>query len=127
MAKMYTRTFMQVIEDNLDYKVPNLVYQEFLDRHEYLNIVLADDPRASPGRSSPDSSLPETDMGPTSFTINRDERLYVYPCFMKPGKHYFVVRSDPPATGGSSMPASIGKRGRSGLNSLSNPSRLQDG
>ena len=28
---------------------------------------------------------------------DKSEKLFVFACYMKPGKHYFMVRLDPPA------------------------------
>ena len=33
-------------------------------------------------------------LGPVPY--DKHDPIYVFPTFMKPGKHYFVVRADPP-------------------------------
>ena len=67
----YHSQWNHLINDNLKYKKPNLVN---------IDMVLHKDQY---GNTAP---VPH----------DKHDPIYVFPTFMKPGKHYFIVRADPP-------------------------------
>lgn len=69
--KTYINSWRTTIEHNLEYEEPNLVNMDHLG-------VLNDKLSKEQVR-----------------TLYDADPVFVYPCFMKPGKHYYIVRLDP--------------------------------
>jgi len=99
MKTYYVKNFNEVIERNLQIKQPNLVFKEFLQQYQK-PVTPSQHGSESPLSPSPpptDQNLsPLGQIDEPITELDKKTKLWIFPCYMKPGKHYFTVRLDPP-------------------------------